>query len=199
VGAVAENKRENVNHGKMASMKKKLAKYSRLLWKRVYRPISPVTNPLLGKIKLIHVLGTLVLLVILSSLVTISPIFKAQERAAWWPWSAKRHAEMALIWLENGNEDQAVKELKKANKKTRALMKAEEKVRQPEKIRQEITSWEKVLEKKPYYRDVLLRLALLNYQLYEDEKAADYWEKANYLDPNNEEVRQVRKIIFSQP
>lgn len=182
----------------MAPMKKKLAKYIKILWKRIYRPcVRGVANPLLEKVKLVHVLGGLVLVAILSSLVTVSPAFKAQERAAWWPWSAKRHAEMALIWFENGNEDQAIKELKKANKKSQSLTKAEEKVRQPEKIRQEIASWEKIIEEKPYYRDVLLRLALLNYRLYEDEKAVDYWERANYLDPNNEEVKQVKKVIFS--
>ena len=48
--------------------------------------------------------------------------------------------------------------------------KAEKKVQEPGKIRQEIASWEKILKEKPFYRDVLLRLALFNFQIYEEEK-----------------------------
>ena len=75
----------------------------------------------------------------------------------------------------------------------------EESLRQKAVIIQEIESWEKILQEKPEFRDILLRLSLLNYQIYENEKAKSYWEKANYLDPNNKEVQRVGKIIFSQP
>lgn len=76
----------------------------------------------------------------------------------------------------------------------------EESLRQKAVIEQEISSWEKILQDKPSYGDVLLRLSLLNYQIYENEKAKAYWEKADYLDPNKEEVQQVGKIIFpAQP
>jgi tetratricopeptide (TPR) repeat protein len=111
------------------------------------------------------------------------------------------------MWFENGDEEKALDELELANRlliiKTEgaeaSLKRAEEKVMEPERIRREIESWEKVLEEKPYYRDVLLRLALLNYQIYEDEKAEEYWQQANYLDPNNEEGQEVGEIIFSSP
>jgi tetratricopeptide (TPR) repeat protein len=72
----------------------------------------------------------------------------------------------------------------------------EESLRQKAVIIQEIESWEKVLETKPEYRDILLRLALLNWKIYNNDKAKEYWEKANYLDPNNIEVQKVGKIIF---
>jgi len=129
------------------------------------------------------------------------------ERAGWWPWSSRSHSEMALTWFENGDEEKALRELGLANrlliikteKAEESLKRAEEKVMEPERIRREIESWEKVLEEKPDYRDVLLRLALLNYQIYEDEKAKDCWNRANYLDPNNEEVQEVGKIISSLP
>lgn len=63
-------------------------------------------------------------------------------------------------------------------------------------IEKEIYSWEKILETKPEYRDVLLKLSLLNWQLYQTDQAKIYWEKASYLDPNNREVQEVGKIIF---
>lgn len=190
----------------MAKVRKRLFKYSRILGKRLYRPIKPVVNPLLRRVKLVYVLAGLVVLGIGGSLWDgWKPT--GNERVGWWPWSAKSHSEMALAWFEDGNEEEALKELKRANElvwwETEAikegLKRAEEKVMEPERIRQEIESWEKVLEEKPYYRDVLLRLALLNYQIYEDEKAEAYWQQANYLDPNNEEGQEVGEIIFSSP
>ncbi|MBU1500171.1 hypothetical protein KKE48_04875, partial [Patescibacteria group bacterium] len=56
--------------------------------------------------------------------------------------------------------------------------------------------WEKVIETKPEYRDVLLRLALLNWRIFNNDKAEEYWQKANNLDPNKEEVQKVGEIIF---
>lgn len=72
----------------------------------------------------------------------------------------------------------------------------EESLRQKAVIEQEISSWEKVIETKPEYRDVLLRLALLNWRIFNNDKAEEYWQKANNLDPNKEEVQKVGEIIF---
>lgn len=66
------------------------------------------------------------------------------------------------------------------------------------KIEQQISEWEKILETKPNYRDILLRLTLLHYQIYNQEKAQENWLKVNYLDPNNQEVQKVGQIISSQ-
>ena len=183
---------------------KKILKYCQLIGKRVYSPVKPVVNPLLKRIKLVYVLAVLAVLGLVGSLwhgwrVT------GNEQVSWWPWSAKSHAEMALEWFENGDEEKATLELKRANELVlwetegvrESLKKAEDRVREPERIRKEIESWEKMLEEKPYYRDVLLRLTLLSYQIYEDEKAQEYFERAEYLDPNNEEVEKIGKIIFS--
>lgn len=62
-------------------------------------------------------------------------------------------------------------------------------------IEKEIISWEKILETKPEYRDVFLRLSLLNWQLFQTDQAKIYWDKANYLDPNNLDVQKVGEII----
>jgi len=181
---------------------KKILKYCQLIGKRIYSPVKPVVNPLLKRIKLIHVLGGLVILGLGGSLWNGWRV-DGNERVSWWPWSAKSHAEMAIVWFENGNEEKALEELELANRliifeteEVKAnLKRAEEKVKEPGKIRQEIESWEKVIEERPYYRDVLLRLALLNYQIYENEKAGEYFERAEYLDPNNEEILKVKEII----
>lgn len=188
----------------MAKISRKILKYSKVLGKRIYQPVKPFFSPLLDKIKLVHLLGLLVVIGVAGSLLggwRVNP----QERAAWWPWSTRSHAEMAMAWFEDGDEEKALRELELANEllviKTQAaeksLKRAEEKVVEPGKIREEIESWEKIIKEKPYYRDVLLRLALLNYQVYNDEKAVDYFKQAEYLDPVNEEVLKVKEIISS--
>lgn len=62
-------------------------------------------------------------------------------------------------------------------------------------LQEEIRQWKSVLEKQPSYRDGYLRLALLYYQLSEDEEAYDNWMIAWKLDPNNEQVARVGKLI----
>ena len=187
-------------------MTKKFFKYFKVLRNNLYRPVKPVINPLVKKIKLIYVLGFLVGIGLIGSL-WFGWQTKGYEKTAWWPWSTRAHSQMALEYFQAGDEQAALNELKLANKlliiKTNTtsnkLKIAEEKIRQPGKIRNKITAWEKVLEEKPYYRDILLRLAILNWQIYEDEKAIDYWNRANYLDPNNESVQKVGKIISAYP
>jgi len=181
---------------------KKLIKYSKVLWERIYRPVKPVINPLLKKIKLNHILILLILIMLLGSFYKGFRL-SAYEKAGWWPWSAKSHAKMAIEFFEKGEEKKAKKELEIANRLLfleltnvkKEVKKAENKVREPDKIKQEIESWENILEKKPFYRDVLLRLAILNYQIYENERATEYFERAEYLDPKNEEVLKVGELF----
>lgn len=56
-------------------------------------------------------------------------------------------------------------------------------IKKTDLIKQEINAWEKVLTEENELRDVLLRLSILSYQLYEDEQAKAYWQRAFYLDP----------------
>jgi len=178
---------------------KTLQKFTEVLGKRVYRPIKPLINPLLKKIKLVHWLVGLIILAIIGS-VYLGWQLKPQEKAAWWPWASKAHAEMSLAWFDNGNEKKARDELLLANKLmwikslegVSLLNGAEIKVKEPERIRKEVEQWEKEVEQKPYYRDALLKLSMLNYQLYEDEKAKEYFKKAFYLDPTGEEVLKIK-------
>lgn len=135
-------------------------------------------------------------------------ITQAQLDISSWPLSAKKHLEMAKAYFNHGDEKKAVAELKKAESlyhslafldiKRNVKQQLEETktlLSQPEKVRQDINYWETVLKSKPHYRDVFLRLSVLNYQLYQHEKFQEYWEKAFYLDPNNEVVQKLGEKI----
>lgn len=66
---------------------------------------------------------------------------------------------------------------------------------EPQRIRKEISFWEKVIEEKPDYRDAYLQLAILNYQLYENKKAQEYFRQATELDPNFEVSKELEKKL----
>lgn len=66
---------------------------------------------------------------------------------------------------------------------------------QPAQINQEISFWGKVVASKPDYRDGYLHLALLNYQIYETQKAKAYLQKAVALDPNFEATKELEDLI----
>ena len=187
-------------------MKSGWGEYLRVLGGRVYRPrIRKITSPLLSKFKIWHGLVIILGLGVVGQFWPGGSIYQAQERVAWWPWSSQTHVAMALQYYENGEEIKAKAEIEKANRlllvkfkdNKKNLRMAEVRVQERDRIKQEIKSWEKIIEEKPYYRDVLLRLAILNFQIYNDEQAKDYWEKANYLDPNNEEVIEAKQVILT--
>lgn len=54
-----------------------------------------------------------------------------------------------------------------------------------EQLQAEINFWETILQHQPKSRDVLLNLSLLYSAQQLDEKAAEYRQKALYIDPNN--------------
>ena len=65
------------------------------------------------------------------------------------------------------------------------------------RIEKEIYQWEIVLEKYPGYRDLYLRLALLYWQIGNQEKGREYFQKAEFLDPNfsfNQELRSLFEL-----
>lgn len=53
------------------------------------------------------------------------------------------------------------------------------------------------LNQRPNYRDLILKIAVLYWQLNETDKATKYYEMAKYLDPNNENVVEVGKLVTS--
>jgi len=135
-------------------------------------------------------------------------ITQTKLAVARWPLSTKKNLKLAEVLFNNNYESQAIEEFKKGeklyqlfsflrlNQKTQENLKETKKlVYSCQKIKEKISYWETVLKTKPYCRDGLLQLAALNYQLKEDKKARQYWEKAFYLDPNNYIVQQVGQII----
>ncbi len=66
---------------------------------------------------------------------------------------------------------------------------------EPQRIKEEIVFWEKTVADKPNYRDAYLQLAILNYQIYENQKAKEYLNKALEIDPNFEVTKELGKII----
>jgi hypothetical protein len=61
-------------------------------------------------------------------------------------------------------------------------------------IREKIAKLEPVAEK-VNARDVWLHLALLNWQIFDEDKAREFWQKAWFIDPNNEQVISVRRLV----
>jgi hypothetical protein len=88
---------------------------------------------------------------------------------------------MSLAWFDAGNEEMARKELKLTSGQD--LIRTEQVIELPEKVRNQIASWEKKLLLMPYHQEILMRLAVANARIYENEKANQYLQKAQYLNP----------------
>ncbi len=67
-----------------------------------------------------------------------------------------------------------------------------------EAIEAEINFWEKTAEQYPGDGDAFLRLAVLHWQVHQQATAADYLEKARYLNPNSEKIKEVEGLIADQ-
>ena len=61
-------------------------------------------------------------------------------------------------------------------------------------IREEIARLEPVAEK-VNTRDVWLKLAGWYWQIFDEGKAKEYWQKAWWIDPNNEQVTSLRQVF----
>lgn len=68
----------------------------------------------------------------------------------------------------------------------------------PQDIKKLIALWEKIVVEKPNYRDGYLQLAILNYKIWQNEKARQYLNKALEIDHNFEEARNL-KVFILQP
>ncbi len=153
--------------------------------------------PLIKKIKL-YWLSILLSILLLYSLFIqnfmLSDFTKAKQAVSRWPMLCKPHLLMAQAFFYDGSE-LAIKELNLAKKswlKNKKLIKQTENlVYQPEKIKQEISFWQEKINQGVQNPKVYLQLALLSYQIWDDQKAQEFWQKANYLDPNNKIIKEV--------
>ena len=123
------------------------------------------------------------------------------------PFDASAHFSLAMTAAKKDDFVLAEKEFAIANQLTKKsnnqqvfgatseVEEARESVFPEEAVEEEIDELEQVLINKPGYRDVLLKLAVLYWQIEEIDKAREYFEKARILDPNNEVVGEVGKLI----
>lgn len=63
------------------------------------------------------------------------------------------------------------------------------------KVLNELVFWQKEIGERPNYRDAYFKLALLNYQLKDFDKANEYLKKTLSLDPNFEKGRELEKLL----
>lgn len=67
------------------------------------------------------------------------------------------------------------------------------------RIEKEIRQWEQTLEKYPDYRDLYLKLVVLNWQVNNHQKAQEYLQKAKELDPNFQTTKEIEKALTDSP
>lgn len=147
-------------------------------------------------------------LVLSSYFSPLNQFYQAKLNLNRWPLSPQAHCYLAKIYFNAGDEENAVKELEKGiqlysslyfldfNQSWKNNLKKTEKlILSPKKTKEEITYWETVLKTRPHYRDLFLRLSVLNYQVFQNEKTHFYWKKAFYLDPNNKTTQKLGKIL----
>ncbi len=65
----------------------------------------------------------------------------------------------------------------------------------PNDIKKLIAVWEKIIKERPDYRDGYFQLAILNYQIHENEKAKEYLNQTLILDPNFTPAKELKEII----
>lgn len=121
------------------------------------------------------------------------------------PYEAQSYISLANLYLEFNDYTLAKRELKtaiffaknndEATEATGKLLDIERNERTREEIEREISKWETVIAEKHNYRDAYFRLAVLNYQIYKNEAARQYLDKAMALDPNFEEGKRLRELL----
>jgi tetratricopeptide (TPR) repeat protein len=136
--------------------------------------------------------------------------FKAKLAVLAHPRSPRAHLQLAEVaafnfdWELSKKEYQMAYELYSQNKNINSeeldslFSNVEFTVFKERYLREEIARWEGIIEKQPGYRDGYLRLALFYYQLSIKERAFDNWQRAWKLDPNNEQVSRVGKLIGAE-
>lgn len=133
---------------------------------------------------------------------------QSQLAASRWPLSVTAHLQMAKTYFNNNDLKNAKSELEKAKyyykylkildifgKTNQNINKVNKLINTPDEIQTQISHLEEFLQNTPDMRDINLHLSLLYYQLKNDEQAIKNWDKAFYLDPNNETVQEIGKEL----
>ncbi len=155
--------------------------------------------------------GMMMLAAVIIALLTVNLFFSgkeaydlAKEQAQLYPQNPQPHLLLATFYQQNNDLDRAETELKLAVRDRglgassiadNELRKIQQLRVQPGEMETEIIRWEKTVAKYSGYRDGYLKLAYLNWKLYRNKLAKSYWEKAFFLDPNNETVRRIGELV----
>ena len=126
---------------------------------------------------------------------------KAQFNVSLWPQIPFSHLAFSRDLFEKGQKDLSQKQFEIGKNQVeilnkvylgflfeRDLLETEKIINQEGDIKKQLEILEEQLEEMPYSWQLLLKKAVLSYQIYENEKAEDAWSLAYWLDPNNEEV-----------
>lgn len=124
-----------------------------------------------------------------------------QERAFWYNHKAEPHLQLANLYLQQNNFELAEKEIKVAlqSSNNTNLITEQEKINEVKKDYQKtldkIDYLEKLVYSHPNYRDAWLQLASHYYRIYRPAEAISALENAYLLDPNEPNVKYIRKIF----
>lgn len=116
--------------------------------------------------------------------------------------SPKNHLALAKRYEETNDLENAKRELLLAlgcapeDKSTKIeLEKVDQLLAQPDEVRQEIEAWEQITQDFPGYRDAYLKLTVLYFTLYQNDKARENLDKALRLDPNFEPAKDFERVL----
>ncbi len=150
---------------------------------------------------------TIFFLGIINLLLPIDSFERAKNLVILRPNNSFAHLELslaaaqALDWKLARSEFERASSLLNSNKGSQVFgissrfEEVQARVYQEQTIHEEINLLRKVLENCPSYRDVYLRISLLYYQLSDDAAAYSFWNTAQELDPNHEEVIKVGELL----
>ena len=123
-----------------------------------------------------------------------SPVRRAMMNAGASPNQAKAHLELAKEAAKVYDYELAEEEYKRAQVISTQVLGARDEVFPEEVIKAEIGKWEKTAET-INTRGVWLKLAGLYWQVFDEEKARESWQKAWLVDTNNKEVISVLGLV----
>lgn len=119
------------------------------------------------------------------------------------PKNPKAHFQLARVYQEKNDFENAKKEIMLALSLNPDYPEAENLLGQiqnieeePGKIKEEIKRWERILEERPGYRDIYFQTAILNWQIYQNQEALEAVNKALELDPNFEPAKDFKKLLL---
>jgi tetratricopeptide (TPR) repeat protein len=145
---------------------------------------------------------------IISYLLPRSEFKKTLLKTARQPLSLKKHILLSQSFFANGYYNLTKNEIKKAeklnkifgfldfkNENSKLISLTNDLKNKPEEIKKDIEKYKLILKTKPFYKNIYYRLSLNYWQIYQNDKALTFFNKAFYLDPNSSTTKEIEKII----